>query len=93
MAAHRSTQFDSRGVSLSPCKTDALQDFETALIQFQSYFGDPTEALSHKSNDRQQRFLWEYKRSGSDLAQASLRAQFSGFAPRFREFARCTPRK
>lgn len=60
MAAHRSTQFDSRGVALSPYKTDALQDFETTLIQFHSYFGDPTEALSHKSNDHKKVCWWSH---------------------------------
>ena len=37
---------DARGVPLSFCKPQSLDDFETALLQFQSYFGDPTETLT-----------------------------------------------
>ena len=39
-------QFDARGVPVSSCKPQSLDDFEIALLQFQSYFGDPTETLT-----------------------------------------------
>jgi tetratricopeptide (TPR) repeat protein len=39
-------QFDARDVPVSPCRPQSLDDFEIALIQFQSYFGDPTETLT-----------------------------------------------
>ena len=38
---------DARGVPVSACRPQSLDDFEIALTQFQSYFGDPTETLSH----------------------------------------------
>ncbi len=38
-------QTDARGVPVSGCDPQSLDDFETALYQFQSYFGDPTETL------------------------------------------------
>ncbi len=37
---------DARGVPVSACTPQSLEDFETALLQLQSYFGDPTETLS-----------------------------------------------
>lgn len=37
---------DARGLPVSACKPQSLDDFETALVQFQSYFGDPTETLT-----------------------------------------------
>jgi len=37
---------DARGVPVSSCKPGSLDDFETALLQFHSYFGDPVETLS-----------------------------------------------
>ncbi len=37
---------DARGVPVSTCQAQSLDDFETALIQFHSYFGDPTETLA-----------------------------------------------
>ena len=39
-------QQDARGVPVSTCAPESLQDYETALHQFQSYFGDPTVTLS-----------------------------------------------
>ena len=39
-------QFDARDVPVSSCKPQSLDDFEIALLQFQSYFGDPTETLT-----------------------------------------------
>ncbi|MFT4561607.1 MAG: tetratricopeptide (TPR) repeat protein [Gammaproteobacteria bacterium] len=36
---------DPRGVPISACDPSSLADFETALIQFESFFGDPTETL------------------------------------------------
>lgn len=38
-------QMDARGVPVSDCDPQSLDDFETALYQFQSYFGDPTETM------------------------------------------------
>ena len=37
---------DARGVPVSTCKAQSLEDYETALLQFHSYFGDPTETLA-----------------------------------------------
>lgn len=39
-------QQDARGVPLSTCAPESLEDYEKALYQFQSYFGDPTVTLS-----------------------------------------------
>ena len=39
-------QADARGVPVSACKAQSLEDYEIALRQFQSYFGDPTETLA-----------------------------------------------
>ncbi len=46
MIASASNQLDARGVPVSSCKPQSLDDLETALQQFQSYFGDPTETLA-----------------------------------------------
>ena len=37
---------DDRGVPVSSCEARSLEDYEVALRQFQSYFGDPTETLA-----------------------------------------------
>lgn len=42
----QSNQTDARGVPVSACDTQSLDDYEKALHQFQSYFGDPTETLA-----------------------------------------------
>ncbi len=39
-------QADARGVPVSACQPESLEDYEVALRQFQSYFGDPTETLA-----------------------------------------------
>jgi tetratricopeptide (TPR) repeat protein len=39
-------QTDARGVPVSPCNPQSLQDYETALYQFATYFGDPTVTLA-----------------------------------------------
>ncbi len=39
-------QTDARDVPISACDPRSLEDYETALYQFQSYFGDPTETLA-----------------------------------------------
>lgn len=41
----KNARMDARGVPVSVCDPQSLDDFETALYQFQSYFGDPTETL------------------------------------------------
>ena len=46
MAVTEYNQFDARDVPVSSCKPQSLDDFEIALLQFQSYFGDPTETLT-----------------------------------------------
>lgn len=46
MIPKQKSQFDARGVPVSVCEPASLDDYEKALIQFQSYFGDPTETLS-----------------------------------------------
>ncbi len=42
---HRN-QADARGVPVSACRPESLDDYEVALKQMQSYFGDPTETLA-----------------------------------------------
>ena len=39
-------QQDARGNPVSSCQPESLDDYERALYQFQSYFGDPTETLA-----------------------------------------------
>ena len=39
-------QTDARGVPVSSCKPESLDDYETAIYQFESYFGDPTETMA-----------------------------------------------
>jgi tetratricopeptide (TPR) repeat protein len=46
MTASSKLQVDARAVPVSSCKPESLDDYETALYQFQSYFGDPTETLA-----------------------------------------------
>ncbi len=46
MAQSNGSFNDARGVPVSACKPRSLDDFETALLQFHSYFGDPTETLT-----------------------------------------------
>lgn len=46
MTSNNRTQLDARGVPVSSCAPESLQDYETALRQFQDYFGDPTETLA-----------------------------------------------
>jgi tetratricopeptide (TPR) repeat protein len=46
MAETEFDRLDARDVPVSPCKIQSLDDFEIALLQFQSYFGDPTETLT-----------------------------------------------
>jgi tetratricopeptide (TPR) repeat protein len=46
MTASSKLQVDARAVPVSSCKPESLNDYETALHQFQSYFGDPTETLA-----------------------------------------------
>ncbi len=40
------TRTDIRGVDVSECNPGSLEDYERALHQFQSYFGDATETLA-----------------------------------------------
>jgi tetratricopeptide (TPR) repeat protein len=40
------TQQDARAMPVSACLPESLDDYEIALRQFQSYFGDPTETLA-----------------------------------------------
>ncbi|MEM7294944.1 MAG: hypothetical protein AAF420_16320 [Pseudomonadota bacterium] len=44
--ASNTIQQDARGNPLSACRPESLDDYETALYQFQSYLGDPTETLA-----------------------------------------------
>ena len=46
MTHNLSPQTDARGVVVSECKPSSLEDYERALYQFQSNFGDPTETLA-----------------------------------------------
>lgn len=46
MTAAQSTRLDARAVPVSSCRPESLEDYEIALRQFQSYFGDPTETLA-----------------------------------------------
>ena len=43
---NQSAQRDARGVPVSSCQPESLEDYEKAIYQFQSYFGDPTETLA-----------------------------------------------
>ncbi len=47
MTAATSPLEDARGVPVSNCKPQSLDDYETALLQFHSYFGDPTVTLAN----------------------------------------------
>ena len=44
--ANSSTQHDARGNPVSACQPESLDDYERAIYQFQSYFGDPTETMA-----------------------------------------------
>ena len=46
MTAPSKLQVDARAVPVSACKPESLDDYEKALYQLQSYFGDPTETLA-----------------------------------------------
>jgi tetratricopeptide (TPR) repeat protein len=46
MSVTEINQFDARDVPVSSCKPQSLDDLEIALVEFQSYFGDPTETLT-----------------------------------------------
>lgn len=46
MLAKSKLIMDLRGVPMSGCSSCSLDDYETALAQFQSYRGDPTETLA-----------------------------------------------
>lgn len=45
MVTVQTIQTDARSVPVSACEPGSLEDYETAIVQFQSYFGDPTETL------------------------------------------------
>ena len=46
MTQAKGSLYDARGVPVSSCEPQSLDDYETALLQFHSYFGDPTETLA-----------------------------------------------
>jgi tetratricopeptide (TPR) repeat protein len=46
MIPNKNIQADARGIPVSSCNPESLNDYETAIYQFQSYFGDPTETLA-----------------------------------------------
>ncbi|MDH3447401.1 MAG: tetratricopeptide repeat protein [Gammaproteobacteria bacterium] len=46
MTQAKGSHYDARGVPVSSCEPQSLDDYETALLQFHSYFGDPTETLA-----------------------------------------------
>jgi tetratricopeptide (TPR) repeat protein len=46
MTASSNLQVDARAVPVSSCRPESLDDYEKALYQLQSYFGDPTETLA-----------------------------------------------
>jgi len=46
MTVTTSSLVDARGVPVSSCQPQSLDAYETALLQFHSYFGDPTETLA-----------------------------------------------
>ncbi len=46
MISTESSQQDARGTPVSSCLPESLDDYERAIYQFQSYFGDPTETLA-----------------------------------------------
>jgi tetratricopeptide (TPR) repeat protein len=45
MIPNSKTQQDARSTPVSACMPESLDDYERAICQFQSYFGDPTETL------------------------------------------------
>jgi tetratricopeptide (TPR) repeat protein len=46
MIPSRKIQQDARSTPVSTCMPESLEDYERALCQFQSYFGDPTVTLA-----------------------------------------------
>ena len=46
MISSSKIQQDARGTPVSSCMRESLDDYERALRQFQSYFGDPTVTLA-----------------------------------------------
>ncbi|MEM8661545.1 MAG: tetratricopeptide repeat protein [Pseudomonadota bacterium] len=53
---NKAIQQDARGNPMSACLPETMDDFETALYQFQSYFGDPTETLT-RALEREPEFV------------------------------------
>ncbi|MEM6581436.1 MAG: tetratricopeptide repeat protein [Pseudomonadota bacterium] len=53
---NKAIQQDARGNPMSACLPETMDDFETALYQFQSYFGDPTETLA-RALEREPEFV------------------------------------
>ena len=51
MKTGKTMQTDMRGVPVSASEPSSLDDYETAIVQFQSYFGDPTETLETTLNN------------------------------------------
>jgi tetratricopeptide (TPR) repeat protein len=56
MMSSRKIQQDARDTPVSACMPESLDDFERALYQFQSYFGDPTVTLA-KTLERDPEFV------------------------------------
>ena len=69
MITGQTMQTDARAVPVSTCEPGSLEDYETAIVQFQSYFGDPTETLGGTlKND-------PGIRPGEQFAERACRAQ------------------
>ena len=56
MTSSSKIQQDARGTPMSTCMPESLDDYERALRQFQSYFGDPTVTLA-KTLERDPEFV------------------------------------
>ncbi len=65
-------QADARGVPVSACQDESLDDYEVALRQMQSYFGDPTETLA-KTLERDPEFVMGHVFNASAMLMMSER--------------------
>ena len=66
------TRTDARGMPVSQCDPQSLDDYETALYQFQSYFGDPTATLG-KTLQRDPEFVMGHVFNASAMLMMSER--------------------
>ncbi len=72
MSTTHHSQADARGVPVSACQPESLEDYEVALKQFQSYFGDPTETLA-QTLERDPEFVMGHVFNASAMLMMSER--------------------